>query len=250
MNEENQEVVTIPQQTNTFLPMGEEAQMIGQWAAMVATSPYYAKEGGKPGIVSKWLAAKELGLAPMAALNGGLYYVQGQICISATAMNALIRKRGHSIQKVQHNDTLCELKGTRKDNGDTANSIFTIEQAKKAGLIKGGSPWEKYPSRMLFNRALSNLAKDLFPDCIQGVEVDADFDEIEIIEEPKEAPLERETAKFIDKHNLLDEGSELSQFIDRIALTLDKKRIDIIADAAKDEEKFLLSFENYKKKKK
>jgi hypothetical protein len=43
----------------------------------------------------------------------------------------------------------------------TPSSEFTIEDAKKAGLLTSGNrgSWEKYPRNMLFARALSNGAK-------------------------------------------------------------------------------------------
>ena len=246
---EEKQAIYHPMDTNTWLPVGEEAQMISQWASMVAGSPYYQKEGGKAGIISKWLAARELGIPPMVALNGGLHYVQGQITISSTVMNGLIRKRGHSIQKIQHNDEICELKGERKDNKDTAHSIFTIQQAKKAQLIKPNSPWEKYPARMLFNRALSNLAKDLFPDCIGSAYVEGELDTVEMVAtEITPHELSKEKALFIKKYDLLDEDSEMSQFIKRISDTLDQSVSVVIEDAAKNEETFLKSFNDYKAK--
>lgn len=240
---------TLPAKSSTFLPMGEEGKMMGQWAEMVAASPYYQKEGGKAGIISKWLAAKELGIPPMVALNGGLHYVQGCIQLSATAMNMLIRRKGHSINKIEHNGSICHIKGTRRDNGDTSESIFTIEQAKNAGLMSK-SIWKQYPERMLFNRALSNLAKDLFADCIGNAYVEGELEEEPIKAPPVEVEADESTQAFIDKHNLLDEDNPLSKFIDRVASVNDKRRIEVIADAAKNEEKFLNSFDNYNAKKK
>jgi len=233
----------------TYLPMGEEAQMLSQWATMVAASPYYQKAGGKAGILSMWLAAKELGIPPMSALNGGLYYVQGQVTMSARMMNTLIRQRGHSINKIQGTAEVCHLRGKRRDNGDVAESVFTMKQAVAAGLTKN-PVWKSYPERMLFNRALSNLAKDLFADCIGTAYVEGELDDIPMNASASSNEISSEVQAFIDKHNLLDEDSEMSKFIDRIASTLSKDRRQVIEDAASDEKKFLDSFENYKKKKK
>jgi hypothetical protein len=122
-----------------------------------------------------------------------------------------------------------------------------MKQAQAAGLTKN-PVWKSYPERMLFNRALSNLAKDLFSDCIGTAYVEGEIEEAQI-EAPKEKALSEATAVFIEKHNLLHEDSDISKFIDRIASTLSKDRIDVIADAAKDEAKFLASFEKFKKKK-
>lgn len=239
-------------ETTNYLPMGDEANTIIKWAGMMSETKFYQQmvaTGGKNAVVALFLAARELEIPPMQAINGGLWIVQGRVTLSAQMMGMLIRRRGHSIHKVVGSDKEVTLKGVRKDTGETCSVTWTWAQAERAGLTKN-PVWGKYPETMLYNRALTTLGKQLFQDAIGNSVIEGELDTIEIIEEPKEAPLEIETAKFIDKHNLLDEGSELSQFIDRIALTLDKKRIDIIADAAKDEEKFLKSFENYKKKKK
>jgi hypothetical protein len=58
------------------------------------------------------------------------------------------------------------LHGRRADNGDTWTCSFSIEDAKKAGIYKNS--WEKYQSAMCYNRAMSFLARQLFPDVIKG----------------------------------------------------------------------------------
>ena len=127
---------------------------------------HYAKMGqeGIFAIVSK---AKSLGMDSMEALNGGLYFVQGKVGMPAETMAALIRQKGHSIVKdPKSNDQTCILHGKRGDNGDTWTISFTMDDAKRAGLVK--HMYEKYPAAMLYNRAMSFLARQLFPDVIKG----------------------------------------------------------------------------------
>lgn len=129
-------------------------------------TPHYAKLGndGVYAILSK---AKSLNIHPLEALNGGLYYVQGKVGMSAEMMNALIRQRGHSIQKdPKSDDKVCILHGKRADNNDTWTVSFSLEDARKAGLLK--NMYDKYPAIMLYNRAMSMLARQLFPDVIKG----------------------------------------------------------------------------------
>jgi hypothetical protein len=233
------------------LPSGDEANNMIKWAGMMAETKFYQSmisTGGKNAVVALFLAARELEIPPMQAINGGLWIVQGRVTLSAQMMGMLIRRRGHSLQKVVGNDKEVTIKGVRKDTGETCEVTWTWAQAERAGLTKN-PVWGKYPETMLYNRALSTLAKQLFQDAIGNALVEGEMEEIEVVDVKEEPGISKETALFIDKHNLLDEASELSIFIDRIAATLSKKRIDVIADAAKDEEKFLLSFENYKKKK-
>lgn len=144
---------------------------------------------GVDGIFAIIQKAKSLNLHPMEALNGGLYYVQGRVEMSSQMMNQLIRFRGHSIQKdPKSNKSLCILHGRRADNGDVWSVSFGIEDAQRAGLYRQNSPWTKFPEAMCFARALSMLARQLFPDVIQGCYVEGEIRDALDKESMKEAP--------------------------------------------------------------
>ena len=84
-------------------------------------------------------------------------------------MNQLIRAAGHSIKKDPKSDeSICILHGKRGDNGDDWMASFSMAEAKRACLVTPSNVWSKYPSDMLFARALSRLARQLFPDVIKG----------------------------------------------------------------------------------
>lgn len=124
---------------------------------------------GEAGIFAIIQKAKSLKINPVDALGGGLYFTNGKVGMSAEMMNTLIRSHGHSITKdTKSNDIVCILHGKRSDNGDTWTESFSIEDAKRAGIYNDRTPWGKYPRNMCFNRALSNLARQLFPDVIKG----------------------------------------------------------------------------------
>ena len=137
-----------------------------------------------PGIYAIVQKAKQAGLNPLEALNGGMYYVQGKVEMSSAMMNDLIRRAGHSITKDKKSDNkVCILHGKRRDNNDTWSESFSIEDAQLAGIFhkknKYGqtvdSSWQKYPRDMLFARALSRLARQLFPDVIHGCYVEGEI---------------------------------------------------------------------------
>lgn len=122
---------------------------------------------GEAGLFAIVQKAKSLNIHPLEALNGGLYYVQGKVGMSSEMMASLIRQQGHSIIKDPKSDnSVCILHGKRADNGDTWTVIFSMEDAKRAGLAK--NMYDKYPGIMLYNRAMSMLARQLFPDVIKG----------------------------------------------------------------------------------
>ena len=123
---------------------------------------------GEEGIHTIMAKAKALGIHPFEALNGGFYVVQGRVGMSTEMMAALIRQRGHSIIKdPKSNDEVCILHGKRADNGDTWTCKFSKDDAIAAGLWNGPT-WKKYPGVMLYNRCMSQLFRQLFPDLSLG----------------------------------------------------------------------------------
>lgn len=162
---------------------------IGQVEAVcqkLMNTKHYAKMGydGVFAIVQK---AKSLNMSTMDALNGGLYFVQGKVEMSAQAMNQLIRNAGHSIKKdPKSSNEICILHGKRKDNGDTWTESFSLEEARAAGLYTPNKPsaWTKYPRDMLFARALSRLARQLFPDTIKGCYVQGEISDAPALNAP------------------------------------------------------------------
>ena len=58
---------------------------------------------------------------------------------------------------------------TRRFGGKEVIEQYTIEQAKKAGLIKPGGNWEKDAPSMLIARATSRLARKAHPDICGGM---------------------------------------------------------------------------------
>lgn len=160
--------------TQRLVPTQHEMQVFQVMADQAAQSKLYTGIGSAAVIMTTMLAARELGLPPMLALNGGLHFINGKMEISARAMNAMIRRAGHSIREITATATKCELKGIRTD-GDTMTASYTIEEARQAGLIKSGGGWSKAPADMLFARALSRLARRLFPDVIGTAYVEGEI---------------------------------------------------------------------------
>lgn len=151
---------------------------------LLATKHYQSLgEAGIHGIIAR---AKALGIHPFEALNGMFYNVNGKIGMSTETMAALVRKRGHSITKdPKSNNEICILHGKRADTGDTWTCSFSKQDAEAAGLWNGPT-WKKYPSVMLYNRCMSMLFRQLFPDLSMGAGyVEDELKEIAKIDEYK-----------------------------------------------------------------
>ena len=156
-------------------------------SALLQTSHYKRKSPEELYIIVQ--KARSMGINPLDALNGGMYCIAGgKVEISAQMMNSIIRSKGHSIQQnlEKSSSTCCSLIGKRADNGDTWTVSFSIEDARRAGIVKENGPWTKYPEQMLFARALSKLARQLFADIIMDAYVEKEISDAPGLYEPIE----------------------------------------------------------------
>lgn len=204
---------------------------------MLMKTKHYAKLG-EEGIFAVVQKAKSIGLNPLDALNGAMYYVQGKVELSANTMNYLIRSKGHSITKDAKSDkTICILHGKRADNGDTWTSSFSIDDAKKAGIYRNN--WEKYTEDYLFARALTRLARQLFPDVTKGSYIEGEIQAT--VEQPrnifKEAEVVKEEPKYLCPEEVLaivKVFEELPQFKENVMAYLASKGIKEISQITPD----------------
>lgn len=200
--------------SNDLIPSQQEIQNIEKMAKYALDSKFFEKMGGMAGIFSIMMYAKELGLNPMTSLFGGMNNVQGKIEIAAVMMNAMIRRAGHRIDILESSNEKCTLKGTRKESGETAQITFTINDAKVAGIFKAGGGWEKYTSDMLFARAISRLARRLFPDVIGSMYVEGEISDSQE-DKVETTTVNIEAEQVEDKPDITVERSAelISQFI-------------------------------------
>lgn len=177
---------------NKMVPSEHEMTVYNTMAKHAVATNMYKNIGNETGLMMIMLSAREIGIPPMQALNGGINIINGKVEISARMMSALIRKSGHSLSVKSLSDTECTIVGKRCDNGDTGVASFTIQEAQKAGLIRQGGGWTKFPKDMLYARALSRLARQLFSDVIgmgyvegeiKAVEQETECEEIVVQEE-------------------------------------------------------------------
>lgn len=136
-------------------------------------TPHYAKMGDT-GIFAIVQKARSIGMSPLDALNGGMYFVQGKVEMQGQAMLAIIRAHGHSVSMdPKSTDTCVRMFGRRADNGDTWTAQFSVEDAKKQGIYR--NQWEKMPKVMCMWRCVSQLGRFLFSDILKGVYVQGEI---------------------------------------------------------------------------
>jgi hypothetical protein len=145
------------------------------YAKMIADSSICPKDfKGKPGdvLVAMQMGA-EVGLKPLQALQN-IAVINGRPSIWGDACLALI-KAHRDFEDINEWEALDE-KGdktaycTIKRKGQTPQTRkFSIEDAKKAGLLGKPGSWTQYEPRMLQMRARGFCARDTFPDALRGL---------------------------------------------------------------------------------
>ncbi len=195
----------LPALNTNLLPAAQEFQMFQTIARSAKSSGLYGGDENK--IFMVMLAARELGIPPMLALNGGIWNIQGKIEISARLMNSMIRRAGHTM-KITSTAKECVIQGKRIDTGEEHTETFTIEMAEKAGLASG-NVWKKYPEDMLYNRCMSRLARRLFPDVIGTAYVEGEIKEAKEVEKQ-----ELQQAYYEDVTPTTNELPETTKLVD------------------------------------
>jgi len=242
----DQQNFAIEEVNREFLPIGGESDNLMGWMKLLAEAPFYKSMGGLPAMAAIVLTGRELGVGPMASLNGGFWNIQGHITMSSEQMRAKFRQAGHSLILVTLTEEACTLKGVRKDNKDTCEMTFTMEDAKRAGLM-GKNNWKTDPKSMLMASCSRKLIRFLAPELLAGT----GMDEVEIacIEEdttPKEPKkLDPIVGKFISDYNLMDLDSPASKFIDAICVNLTQDRDITLKQCAHDRERFDKGFKDF-----
>lgn len=185
----------IQESRSTSLFPGEQ-----EWALLKEQASMIVRTGFLPAAIKTpeqaiaiALKGRELGI-PMMQAFAHVHIIQGKPTISAELMLSLIFRncQGAIVNYVQTSNETCVIEAKRP-NGSAARFSFTIEEARKAGLLNKDS-WRNYPGAMLRARAVSIMARALFPDAIMGCsyipeEMGADVNEEgEVISIPVEPP--------------------------------------------------------------
>ncbi len=262
--------MTLP--AHLILPTEAELASYKIVAYVAAQNPYWRKIGGSgkaeeviSTILSVMLLGRELGISPIQCISGGINNIQGKFEISARLMNQLIRRHGHKLKIVESTHEVCSIWSQRKDTGEELTQTYDIEEASRAGLIKEGGGWKKCPKDMLFARAISRLARQLYPDCIGGAYVEGELQET-ILKQSAECPaipskeeVELEEVQcevspsitFTIDNLILPleiDRTHLGYFITETALKCKKPESYVIEHASKRLDSFLSTFKEWETK--
>jgi hypothetical protein len=138
---------------------------------------------GKPGnclVAIQW--GMEIGLHPLQGLQS-IAVINGKPCLWGDAAQALVRA-SPVCEYIEEGDSdathgVCRVK--RRGEPEHVQ-VFTIDDAKKAGLWGKTGPWTQYPQRMLILRARSWALRDKFADVLRGLTLAEEARDVEPID--------------------------------------------------------------------
>ena len=122
------------------------------------------------------LKAYELGF-PLSSVGDNLQVVMGKVTLTSQGMLAKIQSRPDVVRLSidKSTDEACTVTMTR-NTGFTFTLTYSVEDAKRAGLVKPDSNWNKYPANMCRWRAISMCARIVVPDLLAGLYLVSEFD--------------------------------------------------------------------------
>lgn len=136
-----------------------------------------------------------LGLPPITTLME-VYVVNNRPSMSARMMSTLTRRAGHLIATIS-DPSKAITTIVRRDTQQEYQITFSLEDARKAGLLEKAGPWKQFTQRMLENRSISACVRLACPEVLMGLahtpdELGDDKAEFvaEIVSESTERPAE------------------------------------------------------------
>ncbi len=129
---------------------------MGQELVRTGFLPDHIKNGAQAAAII--LAGRELGMPPMRALRS-IFLVKGKITESADSQLARFKTDGGRAQFKTLDDTRAVL-WLKHPNGDEHTETFTMEDAKRAGLVSSGM-YSKFSKAMLRSRSITAGLKSI-----------------------------------------------------------------------------------------
>jgi 5'-3' exonuclease len=118
------------------------------------------------------MAGRAMGIGAIASLRGH-HVIRGRLAMSAQLIAGVVLRSGladYFEPILEMSDSARATYATRRKGSAREQVVtYSMEDAKRAGLAKGGSGWESHPRQMLLARACTLLARAVYPDLVGNV---------------------------------------------------------------------------------
>jgi len=213
-------------------------------AGQLATSDLVPKSfRGKPqDLFLCWALGYQIGMSPEQAMQC-IAIVNGKAVMWGDEMLALCMSHREFDDIIEtpilKNDAVIGYTCTVKRKGKAdKQSVFTLDMAKKAGLLAKGGVWNQYPERMLKLRARGFCLRDAFPDALKGIKSREEVEDyiIEADYTPSKSRTERLKQDILTKQGGSNVGLDLepedSTSGEEIAESQDEPEVDKTGEEA------------------
>ncbi len=138
---------------------------------------------------------RTMGVTPYEAMTC-IYFVYGRPDIAASLIAARLKRFGYSWEIIAHDPNICsilclkdgkyitkpktgkdgtieheEINGEMRIKREPVVLSWTIEQAKRAKLVKPDSAWDKYPEDVLFGKVIKRFYKRYASEIFNGADL-------------------------------------------------------------------------------
>ena len=156
------------------------------WAKLVVASGIAPKGMNEASVVICVQAAAELRIGPAQAIQN-IAVINGRPSIYGDLGKAIFDRDSAyvSFEERAPDEALTKGEGwcrIVKKSGDTVERRFSVEDAKKAGLLDKPGPWQQYRGRMLMWRARWWAMRDADPGVFKGVSAREEVEDIQYAE--------------------------------------------------------------------
>lgn len=162
----------------------KHAQQAWWFAQALYKSRLYSKFPSPEAILAVILRGRSMGVDMMSALDG-FHVIEGKPSPSAALIVGCVLRSGkaeyfENIELTASSATWATKRksGRRKE----VKYTYTVEMARRAGLIRPRGNWEKFPDVMCLWRAAVTLARIQYPDVVSNVYTPDELDSAEIVE--------------------------------------------------------------------
>ena len=208
MEKENEIVV---RKTESSIAPVPNAVNLRQVATDLVNAGFFRGVQNVPQAIAVILAGSEMGIPAIQSLTN-IMPIKGMLTMSARLLMALAASRaGVTWKVIESTDKRCELLFSRP-GWQGMTSISTIEEARRAGLVKKDGAWETYPQDMLFKTAGTRGCRRIAMDATMGMYSTEEIQDADIVVESSSVQEEQKKDEeiFPESPNPGDEISNMS----------------------------------------
>ena len=178
-------------------PMVETVAKIEPWKADPYSSEFLAEieklaeaafksklygDSTKEQLVMILATGRELGLQPTVALRN-IRVFRGTLITHTQLQVSLVKNAGYLVEILENTPEVARVR-ISKDGKNPYEPTYTIEDAKKAGLIQRNALYTTNPATMILNRALGLACRYGAPEVLNGLHADIELEELVVTTDP------------------------------------------------------------------